>query len=170
MLTIARSCTIQCTPPLPPVLAALSSSWDWWPCRPHLSQVWGAQQLRYRLACSGRCAARCKAPHPMPALYPACAEYCSRGSLYDCLATAHDNPAAAAQLTWHRRLSMAVDGGTGLLYLHRRNIIHRDGEAVCMACAGVKCLHCSCDQRLHHTVVGCQPSLLCSLSNPSMLQ
>ena len=71
----------------------------------------------------------------MPALYPACAEYCSRGSLYDCLAAAHDSPAAAAQLTWQRRLSMAVDGGTGLLYLHRRNIIHRDGEAVCRACA-----------------------------------
>ncbi|KAI7844166.1 hypothetical protein COHA_002301 [Chlorella ohadii] len=53
-------------------------------------------------------------------------EYCSRGSLYDCLAAARDNSAAAAQLTWHRRLSMAIDGGTGLLYLHRRNIIHRD--------------------------------------------
>ena len=58
------------------------------------------------------------------------AEYCSRGSLYDCLAAARDNSAAAAQLTWHRRLSMAIDGGTGLLYLHRRNIIHRDGKAL----------------------------------------
>ncbi|KAI7844168.1 hypothetical protein COHA_002303 [Chlorella ohadii] len=53
-------------------------------------------------------------------------EYCSRGSLYDCLAAARDNPAAAAQLTWHRRLSLAADAGAGLLYLHHRNIIHRD--------------------------------------------
>jgi serine/threonine protein kinase len=53
-------------------------------------------------------------------------EYCSRGSLYDCLAAAREQPVAAAQLTWHRRLAMAVDAGAGLLYLHRRNIIHRD--------------------------------------------
>ena len=56
------------------------------------------------------------------------AEYCSRGSLYDCLAAGRDQPAAAAQLTWHRRLGMAVDAAAGLLYLHRRNIIHRDGK------------------------------------------
>ena len=55
------------------------------------------------------------------------AEYCSRGSLYDCLAAAREQPAAAAQLTWHRRLSMAVDAGAGLLYLHGRGIIHHDG-------------------------------------------
>ncbi|KAI7836883.1 hypothetical protein COHA_009215 [Chlorella ohadii] len=53
-------------------------------------------------------------------------EYCSRGSLYDCLATAREQPAAAAQLTWCRRLAMAVDASAGLLYLHRRGIIHRD--------------------------------------------
>ncbi|PRW39272.1 Serine threonine- kinase CTR1 [Chlorella sorokiniana] len=53
-------------------------------------------------------------------------EYCSRGSLYSCLAAAHDYPAAAAQLTWQRRLAMAADAGAGLLYLHSRNIIHRD--------------------------------------------
>ncbi|PRW51177.1 Serine threonine- kinase CTR1 [Chlorella sorokiniana] len=53
-------------------------------------------------------------------------EYCSRGSLYDCLAAAREQPTAAAQLTWRRRLAMAVDAGAGLLYLHRRSIIHRD--------------------------------------------
>lgn len=54
-------------------------------------------------------------------------EYCSRGSLYDCLAAAREQPAAAAQLTWQRRLAMAIDAGAGLLHLHCRNIIHRDG-------------------------------------------
>jgi serine/threonine protein kinase len=53
-------------------------------------------------------------------------EYCSRGSLYDCLKAGREQPAAAAQLTWRRRLAMAVDASMGLLYLHRRNIIHRD--------------------------------------------
>ena len=54
-------------------------------------------------------------------------EFCSRGSLYDCLVAARDQQAAAALLTWHRRLSMAIDAAAGLLYLHRRSIIHRDG-------------------------------------------
>ncbi|KAI7842020.1 hypothetical protein COHA_004221 [Chlorella ohadii] len=54
------------------------------------------------------------------------AEYCSQGSLYDCLAAGREQAAAAAQLTWRRRLAMAVDAAAGLLYLHRRSIIHRD--------------------------------------------
>ncbi|KAL4450218.1 hypothetical protein ABPG77_010887 [Micractinium sp. CCAP 211/92] len=53
-------------------------------------------------------------------------EYCSRGSLFDCLQAGRADPAAAAQLTWARRLAMAVDAATGLLYLHGRNIVHRD--------------------------------------------
>lgn len=65
---------------------------------------------------------------PCPAAPSRCPpEYCSRGNLYDCLAAARQSAAAAAQLTWRRRLAMAVDAGTGLLYLHRRSIIHRDG-------------------------------------------
>ncbi|KAI7838582.1 hypothetical protein COHA_007653 [Chlorella ohadii] len=53
-------------------------------------------------------------------------EYCARGSLYSCLQAARANSTAAAELTWARRLSMAIDAGTGLLYLHSRNIVHRD--------------------------------------------
>lgn len=49
--------------------------------------------------------------------------------MYDCLKNAREQPELAAQLTWHRRLSMAVDAGAGLLYLHSRGIIHRDGES-----------------------------------------
>lgn len=65
------------------------------------------------------------APNSSP---PRCsAEYCSRGSLYDCLAAAREQPAVAAQLTWRCRLAMAIDAGAGLLYLHHRSIIHRDG-------------------------------------------
>lgn len=72
-------------------------------------------------------------PSPAPVAPSAHAEYCSRGRLYDCLAAARTQPEAAAQMTWRRRLSMAVDAGAGMLYLHRRNIIHRDGElAVCL--------------------------------------
>ena len=62
------------------------------------------------------------------------AEYCSRGSLYDCLAAAREQPAAAAEMTWHRRLTMAVDAATGLLYLQKRNIIHRDGALFAFIC------------------------------------
>ncbi|KAI7842018.1 hypothetical protein COHA_004219 [Chlorella ohadii] len=50
----------------------------------------------------------------------------NQGSLYDCLAAGREQAAAAAQLTWRRRLAMAVDAAAGLLYLHRRSIIHRD--------------------------------------------
>ncbi|KAL4857927.1 Serine/threonine-protein kinase CTR1 [Chlorella vulgaris] len=51
-------------------------------------------------------------------------EYCSRGSLFELLR----NPAAASQLTWAVRLSLAMDAARGLLYLHTRSppIIHRD--------------------------------------------
>ena len=58
---------------------------------------------------------------------PRPAEYCRGGSLYDCLSAAREQPALAAQLTWRRRLSIAIDAGAGLLYLHNRGIIHRDG-------------------------------------------
>lgn len=56
-------------------------------------------------------------------------EYCQRGSLYDVMQAAKRDPSVAAQLTWRRRLGMAIDAGTGLLYLHSRNILHRDGAA-----------------------------------------
>ena len=37
-------------------------------------------------------------------------------------------------MTWHRRLTMAVDAATGLLYLQKRNIIHRDGALFAFIC------------------------------------
>ena len=40
-------------------------------------------------------------------------EYCARGSLYDCLQAARADPAAAAQLTWARRLAMVSAAGAG---------------------------------------------------------
>lgn len=51
-------------------------------------------------------------------------EYCSRGSLFELL----HKPDAAPHLSWAVRLSMAMDGARGLLYLHSRSppIIHRD--------------------------------------------
>ena len=55
-------------------------------------------------------------------------EYCSRGSLTAVLRAARADPAAAAGLTWGRRLGMALDAAKGMLYLHSRSppIIHRD--------------------------------------------
>ncbi|KAL4444865.1 hypothetical protein ABPG77_003915 [Micractinium sp. CCAP 211/92] len=53
-------------------------------------------------------------------------EYCPRGSVYENLQEGLHSPAAAAELTWRRRLSMAHDAAMGLLYLHRRGLIHRD--------------------------------------------
>lgn len=55
-------------------------------------------------------------------------EYCSRGSLLDVLRAAHHVEQAAQQLTWVRRLSMALDAAKGMLCLHAHNppIVHRD--------------------------------------------
>lgn len=48
---------------------------------------------------------------------PACiiTEFCARGSLYDVLRAAAQDPELAAQLTWDRRLGMAIDAATGML-------------------------------------------------------
>lgn len=55
-------------------------------------------------------------------------EYCSRGSLYDVLVEAKENPILARSLTWYRRVSMMLDAAKGMLYLHshKPTIIHRD--------------------------------------------
>lgn len=60
------------------------------------------------------------------------AEYCARGSLYDVLKQANRSPAAAAELTWRRRVDIAVGAARGLLYLHLSSppILHCD---VCWA-------------------------------------
>ncbi|KAI7840638.1 hypothetical protein COHA_005659 [Chlorella ohadii] len=55
-------------------------------------------------------------------------EYCARGGLDAVLAEARRNPAAAAELTWRRRLSLLLDAACGMLYLHYRSVpvLHRD--------------------------------------------
>ncbi|KAI7835872.1 hypothetical protein COHA_010220 [Chlorella ohadii] len=55
-------------------------------------------------------------------------EYCPRGSLYDVLSAARRDPAAARQLTWARRLHLAMGAAQGMLHLHTRTppVLHRD--------------------------------------------
>ena len=64
----------------------------------------------------------CKAP---PAIIT---ELCSNGSLLDVLKRARASPALAAELTWPRRLRMALDAAAGMFYLHALStpLIHRD--------------------------------------------
>lgn len=56
------------------------------------------------------------------------AEYCARGSVYDVLRSAAQQPELAAALTWRLRLRMAAEAATGILYLHSHSppIVHRD--------------------------------------------
>lgn len=56
-------------------------------------------------------------------------EYCARGSLWDVLEQARDGAGdVASELTWSRRLEMALDAARGMLYLHSLSpaILHRD--------------------------------------------
>ncbi|PRW57695.1 Serine threonine- kinase CTR1 [Chlorella sorokiniana] len=53
-------------------------------------------------------------------------EYCARGSLADVLRAAKSAPAKLQHLTWLRRLNMALDATKGMLYLHKKGIVHRD--------------------------------------------
>lgn len=50
--------------------------------------------------------------HPTPTQQ---AEYCERGSVTDVLRAGRVDPAAAAQLGWGRRLSMALDAAKGMM-------------------------------------------------------
>lgn len=48
------------------------------------------------------------------------AEYCNRGSLADVLRAARTDPGRLAQLSWLRRLGMALDACKGMLHLHKK--------------------------------------------------
>lgn len=143
---------------------------------PQCGAVHGARSAAARHN-HGSVAPTCSAEHSLgwpacPPLLAAChacrpAEYCSRGSMYDCLAAAREHAAMAAQLTWRRRLAMAVDAGTGLLYLHRCSIIHRDGVLLVARCrllhgaAGCMVRHAFPGLRdLHASLHSCRPPVL----------
>ena len=53
-------------------------------------------------------------------------EFCSHGSLCDLLKGAAQTPELAAELTWERRLKMALQGALGMAHLHANGIVHRD--------------------------------------------
>ena len=55
-------------------------------------------------------------------------ELCARGSLLDVLRGGKAGAAAAAELTWRRRLGLALDAAAGMLHLHEQAppVLHRD--------------------------------------------
>lgn len=59
-------------------------------------------------------------------------KYYARGSMADALRQGLSNPERRAELTWSRRLHMAVDVAAGLLYMHSYEtpILHRDLKAI----------------------------------------
>lgn len=60
------------------------------------------------------CCPRLHSPTPSRSRNQLPAEYCSRGSLFDCLRAASQAEGAAAQLSWTRRLNMALDAAKGV--------------------------------------------------------
>jgi hypothetical protein len=65
---------------------------------------------------TARAAASDGGTSPLPPTYPlsSCLQFCEYGSLTQVLIHAKQDPAAAAQLTWARRLSFALDAARGM--------------------------------------------------------
>lgn len=55
-------------------------------------------------------------------------QYCSRGSLFDLIGNARSIRRIARELTWKRRIQLALDAAIGMNYLHARMdpVLHRD--------------------------------------------
>eukprot|EP00210_Caulerpa_lentillifera_P005890 g5632.t1 len=55
-------------------------------------------------------------------------QYCSKGSLFDLIGNARSISRVAKELTWKRRLQLAMDAAIGMNYLHSRMdpVLHRD--------------------------------------------
>ncbi len=55
-------------------------------------------------------------------------EYCPRGSIYDIFVASETDENAMKELTWEKRVNMAIGTATGMLHLHSRSpqVLHRD--------------------------------------------
>ncbi len=131
------------------LLASLRCVGGWWEARAgHLGCSCAAVPL-LPVAASADClawacsAVHCPLLHAASARHPCCVnffgvtrnppalvtEYCGRGSVAELLDRARASPAVAAELTWRRRLLIALGAADGMAYLHGHKpapIIHRD--------------------------------------------
>lgn len=78
---------------------------------PLLAKMEGEAELMLALRHPNCCSIMGVCEHP-PCLVT---EFCERGSVTECLRAARSEPAAEAELTWPRRLAMALDAAKGMM-------------------------------------------------------